>query len=104
MNSIADTFYEFDGFRLDPVRRLLTREGVTVPLKPKVFDTLLVLVLRRGDVVDKEDLLKEVWGGLAVEEIGLTKNISTLRKALGESRDEHRYIVTVPGRGYSFVA
>jgi DNA-binding winged helix-turn-helix (wHTH) protein/tetratricopeptide (TPR) repeat protein len=75
-----------------------------VPLKPKIFETLLVLVSSAGILVEKETLIQEVWGGVAVEEGGLTKNISILRKTLGESPDEHQFIVTVPGRGYRFVA
>ncbi len=104
MSSLINHLYEFGEFRLDPTRRLLKRDGKLVPLKPKVFDTLLVLVTSGGIVVEKDELLKEVWGGVAVEEVGLAKNISTLRKALGESPEEHRYIVTVPGRGYRFVS
>ena len=104
MSRVINGFYEFGGYRLDPVRRLLTRDGHVVPLKPKIFDTLLVLVSSAGSLIEKEALMQEVWGGVAVEEGGLTKNISILRKTLGESPDEHQYIVTVPGRGYRFVA
>src|SRR5262249_53180883 len=97
-------FYEFGPFRLDPGKRLLLRNGEPLPLRPKAFDTLLVLVQNSGRVLDKDELMQAVWGATIVEEGGLTRNISVLRKTLGESPDEHRYIVTVPGRGYCFVA
>jgi DNA-binding winged helix-turn-helix (wHTH) protein/TolB-like protein len=97
-------FYEFDPFRVDSLKRLLLRDGLPVPLKPKVFDTLLVLVENSGRVVDKDELMQSVWPDTAVEENNLTQNISAIRKALGERRDEHRFVVTVPGRGYRFVA
>ncbi|HJQ24180.1 MAG TPA: winged helix-turn-helix domain-containing protein [Blastocatellia bacterium] len=96
--------YEFGGFRLDAVKRLLWREGEPVPLTSKSFETLLALVESRGEILDKEALLNRVWPDTVVEEKNLTINISALRKALGESPQEHRYIVTVPGRGYRFVA
>jgi TolB-like protein/DNA-binding winged helix-turn-helix (wHTH) protein/Tfp pilus assembly protein PilF len=96
-------FYEFGPFRLDPVKRLLLREGKTVALTPKAFDTLLALVERSGQVMEKDELMRAVWGETIVEEVGLARNVSVLRKALGENPDEHRYIVTVPGRGYRFV-
>ncbi|HXG67949.1 MAG TPA: transcriptional regulator [Blastocatellia bacterium] len=96
--------YEFGPFRLDPTSRLLRRDGEVVPLKPKVFDTLLLLVANHGQVVSKDRLMEAVWPDTAVEENNLTQNISALRKALGERPNEHRYIVTVPGQGYRFVA
>jgi len=95
--------YEFGPFRVDPLRRLLWREGKAVPLHPKAFEVLLVLVERGGSMVEKDELMRLVWPGTAVEDNNLTRNISTLRKALGEEPDEHRYIVTIPGRGYRFV-
>ncbi len=96
--------YEFGPFRIDPEKRLLRRNGEVVPLTPKVFDTLLLLVESRGQLVSKDDLINRLWPDSFVEETGLTRNISILRKALGESPHEHQYIVTVPGRGYRFVA
>src|SRR5947209_3806760 len=97
--------YEFGDFRLDASKRLLLRGGgEVVPLTPKVFDTLLYLVERGGVVVDKDELMRGVWPDTVVEENNLNQNISTLRRVLGESRGEHRYILTVPGRGYRFVA
>jgi DNA-binding winged helix-turn-helix (wHTH) protein/tetratricopeptide (TPR) repeat protein len=95
--------YEFGPFRLDPLRRRLLRDDRPVPLTPKAFDTLLALVEQPGQVVEKDTLMKAVWGDTIVEEVGLARNVSSLRKVLGELPDEHRYIVTVPGRGYSFV-
>src|SRR3954470_7443145 len=98
------TFYEFGGFRADPVRRRLMLGGEQVPLTPKAFSILLVLLERRGEVVEKEDLIQKVWPDTFVTEANLTQNVSSLRKALGERANDHRYVVTVPGRGYSFVA
>ena len=101
----AQVVYRFNGFRLDPVRRLLFgADGQPIPLKPKVFATLLYLVERPGELVDKEALLEAVWPHVVVEENNLNKAISTLRQVFGETRDEHRFIVTEPGRGYRFVA
>jgi Tol biopolymer transport system component/DNA-binding winged helix-turn-helix (wHTH) protein len=96
--------YEFGEFTLDVDRRILLRGGQPVVLAPKVFETLLALVEPGGRTVTREELLDRVWGGAAVEEGGLSRNISILRKALGEKPDEHLYIVTVPGRGYQFAA
>lgn len=99
-------FYEFGPFRLDAVKRVLLREGQPVPLTPKAFETLLVLIQNSGRVMGKDDLMQLLWPDsfIEIEEANLSVNISTLRKALGESRSEHRYIVTVPGRGYRFAA
>jgi Tol biopolymer transport system component/DNA-binding winged helix-turn-helix (wHTH) protein len=96
--------YGFGEFRLDVDRRVLLRAGQPVVLAPKVFDTLLALVENGGRTVTREELLDRVWGRAAVEEGGLSRNISILRKTLGEKRDEHLYIVTVPGQGYRFAA
>ncbi len=96
--------YEFDSFRIDVQKRLLWRAGEVQALTPKAFDTLLALVERRGRVIEKDELMNAVWGETIVEEGALSRNIYLLRKSLGELKDEHRYIVTVPGRGYRFVA
>src|SRR5436309_7534294 len=104
MNQQTKHFYEFGFFRLDPVKRVLSMDGKPLPLTAKVFDTLLVLVERRGQVVEKGELMKLLWPDSFVEEANLTQNVSLLRKVLGESPNDHRYIVTVPGRGYRFVA
>lgn len=104
MTRLVGQIYEFGTFRLDTVRRLLLREGQIVQLTPKAFETLLALVENRERVVDKDELLRMIWSDAVVEERNLTVNVSTIRKALGEGAGEHRYIVTVPGRGYRFVA
>src|SRR5215470_1350356 len=97
-------FYAFTPFQIDPIKRLLFKESEPVPLTPKDFDLLLELVENSGEVLTKEELLLRVWPDTVVEEGNLNRHISTLRKALGESPDKHEYIVTVPGRGYRFVA
>src|SRR5438067_2458370 len=95
---------KFDQFTIDPERRRLLRAGEPVPLTPKTFDTLLTLVRERGRVVEKSELMQMLWPDTAVEENNLSQKISAARKALGERSDEGRYIRTVPGRGYRFVA
>ena len=104
MNLPSAPFYEFGPFRLDTVRSLLLRNGEQVSLSPKAFETLSVLVRNRGRVVRKEELIKQIWPDSYVEESNLTQNIFVLRKALGEGPNDHRYIVTIPGQGYRFVA
>src|SRR5262245_62086038 len=98
--------YEFGDFRFDGTRRLLfakdMSEALDVP--PKALDLLLYLLERPGDLLEKDRLIAELWPGLVVEEGSLTHLISVLRRALGESRGENRYIATVHGRGYRFVA
>lgn len=96
--------YQFGEFRVDPVRRRLLRSSEPVPVTSKCFSLLVVLLERHGAVVDKEELFREVWPDTYVTEANLTQNVSSLRKALGERAGDKRYIVTVPGRGYSFVA
>jgi TolB-like protein len=104
MNDPLSNFYEFGPFRLDTQRCLLLREGVPMNLSPKAFETLLVLVENNGRVMKKEELIARIWPNSFVEEGNLTQNIFVLRKALGEGPNEHRYIVTIPGQGYRFVA
>jgi TolB-like protein len=97
--------YEFSGFRLDAAhRKLLSPAGAPLHLTSRVFDTLLYLLEHRGELVDKAALMQAVWPGAVVEENNLNQAITALRKALGEKRGEHRFIVTEPGRGYRFVA
>ena len=96
--------YEFGPYRIDAGERLLRRGGELVSLPPKVADTLLVLVRSAGRMVDKSDLMKAVWPDTFVEEGALTRNISLLRKTLGDAGDEAAYIETIPRRGYRFVA
>jgi len=100
----AAHFYQFGAFLLDPAKCVLVRNGEIVPITPKAFEMLLVLVQHRGEVLEKDDLLRRLWPDTVVEENNLARNISALRKALDEHPNEHRYILTVPGRGYRFVA
>ena len=97
-------FYEFGPFRIDPEERLLRRNGDVVPLPPKAFDTLLLLVRNSGRALDKNVLMKELWPDTFVEEANLAQHISLLRKALGENPTEPQYIETIPRRGYRFLA
>src|SRR5713101_3194330 len=97
--------YEFGAFRVDASKRLLARDGMPVPLTPKVFDTLLHLVQHSGTVLDKDQLMRAIWPDTVVEENNLNQNISALRRILGEAQDgKSSYIETVPRRGYRFVA
>src|SRR5690349_14637790 len=103
MDDEAAVIYEFAGRRLDPVRRQLTHGGKPVALFPRCFDALLLLVERRGELLDKDFLLKALWPDVVVDENSLAKVISDIRRALGEHRDAGS-IETVPRRGYRFVA
>ena len=94
--------YEFGPFRVDPEKELLLRGEEAVALTPKTFQILLVLVRHSQEIVTKEDMLKTVWPDTFVEEANLSRNIFLLRKALGETPQDHQYVVTVPGRGYRF--
>lgn len=98
-------YYRFEGFLLDILRReLRDSDGNLVPLTAKAFDVLCVLIERRDAVVDKEALLATVWPGRVVEENNLTQAIAALRRAFGVSAHDRRFLVTIPGRGYRFVA
>ena len=96
--------YEFGPYRIDTRERLLRRGDELIPLPPKVGATLLALVGSGGRMLEKGDLLKTVWPDTFVEEGALTRNISLLRKTLGDSGDPPAYIETIPRRGYRFVA
>jgi Tol biopolymer transport system component/DNA-binding winged helix-turn-helix (wHTH) protein len=101
----VDVTYRFSGFSVDPVRRLLFGpNGQPIALTPRVFETLLYFLEHRGELLKKQALLDAVWPHVIVEENNLNQAISTLRRILGETRDDHRFIVTEPGRGYRFVA
>jgi TolB-like protein/DNA-binding winged helix-turn-helix (wHTH) protein/Flp pilus assembly protein TadD len=105
MQATPAHLYEFGNFRLDTTKRLLQRlDGTTVPLTPRVFETLLYMVEHHDTVLDKERLMEAVWPDSIVEENNLSQNISTLRRIFGETPGSNTYIVTVPGRGYRFVA
>jgi TolB-like protein/DNA-binding winged helix-turn-helix (wHTH) protein/Tfp pilus assembly protein PilF len=105
MQTPPANLYEFGAFQLDPVKRLLRRlDGTAVPLAPRVFDTLLYMVEHRDSVMDKERIMEAVWPDSIVEENNLAQAIWKLRQIFGETPGSHSYIVTVPGRGYRFVA
>ncbi len=96
--------YEFGPFQMIPSERQLLKVGQPVPLKPKSFDLLIVLVENHGRLVEKEQLMKQVWPDSFVEEANLSVTVSALRRALGEGSDDRTYIETVPRHGYRFVA
>src|SRR6476646_10813698 len=96
--------FEFGRFRLDSGERLLWRDHEVVPITPKAFDLLLVLLKDSGQVITKDELMKRVWPDTVVEGANLSHNIYKLREALGEGRNGQKYIETVPRRGYRFVA
>jgi len=104
MSRQVKQLYEFGAFCLDPAEHTLLRDGQPIPLRPKVYDLLVVLVENRGHLVDKEQLMSSVWAEEFVEEGNINKNISMLRQALGESGGGTKFIETVPKRGYRFVA
>jgi eukaryotic-like serine/threonine-protein kinase len=104
MSHQSKHFYDFGRYRLDAGERLLLCDGEVVPVTPKAFDLLLVLVKHSGHLLKKEELLKAVWADTFVEEANLSWNISHIRKALGDAGDQGRYIETVPKLGYRFVA
>ena len=94
----------FGPFRLDPRGRTLSRDGVDVALGARSLDILCMLTAARGNLVTKDELMARVWPGLAVEDNTIQVHVSALRKALGEDASGRRYILTVPGRGYRFIA
>jgi TolB-like protein/DNA-binding winged helix-turn-helix (wHTH) protein/Tfp pilus assembly protein PilF len=102
----AHLIYEFGEFRLDALRRVLSLrdDGQPLQVTGKALDALLYMVERAGQVLDKRTLMSALWPDVVVEEGNLTQTIHTLRRILGERPDEHRFIVTVAGRGYRFVA
>ncbi len=97
-------FFEFDDFRVDTEKRILLRGDERIALTPKVFETLMVFLEHRGEVLEKNYLMNLLWQESFVEESNLTQNVAVLRRALGENSKEHKFILTVPGRGYKFVA
>lgn len=96
--------YCFDGFEVDPTNRELRRDGVVIPLRGKVFDVLLVFAENPDRLLSKDELIEKVWNEDFVEEGNLARNVSTLRKVLGDTGREHKYIATIPGHGYRFIA
>src|SRR5215203_2873728 len=104
MSEAQKQIYEFDEFRVDPAKRLLTKgDGEQIPLTPKVFETLLYLIRHAGKVIGKDELMREIWTDSIVEENNLNQNISILRRVFGEKPGEQRFIVTIAGHGYRFV-
>jgi DNA-binding winged helix-turn-helix (wHTH) protein/TolB-like protein/Tfp pilus assembly protein PilF len=104
MNGSDNHRVAFAEFELDRAHRRLYRDGETVPLYSKAFDLLVFLIEHNGDVVQKSEILDMVWADQFVEEANLSVQISALRKALGETTYEPRFLITVPGVGYKFVA
>src|SRR4029079_19297487 len=100
----ANLFYEFGPFRLDVREQRLLREGEVVALTPKAVETLRVLIEHRGQLVERSDLMKSVWGDVYVEDGNLSVAVSMLRKVLGDDTNVAKYIETIPRRGYKFVA
>jgi TolB-like protein/DNA-binding winged helix-turn-helix (wHTH) protein/Tfp pilus assembly protein PilF len=103
MSVVETREYRFGEFELDPARRRLSRNGEELPLNPKAFDMLVELIRSSGAVVSKDELLERVWPDQIVEENNLSVHVSALRKLLGEGNGV-KYIATVPGKGYAFVA
>jgi Tol biopolymer transport system component/DNA-binding winged helix-turn-helix (wHTH) protein len=104
MSNSVRPLYEFEGFRLNPAERLLARYGTLVPLAPKAFEMLVVLVSNSGRLLTKDELMQAVWPDTVVEENNLDKTISALRKALDWNDSECKLIETVRGHGYRFIA
>ncbi len=105
MDNTAPAAYVFEGFRLDLARRRLTDPtGNTVPLSGRAYDVLAYLVVNRARVVSKDEIMRAVWPRVVVEENNLNQAIYVLRRALLDSRGTPRFIVTVAGRGYQFIA
>ncbi len=104
METLSETKLRFNNFEIDCSRRILTRDGEPLALKSKTFDLLQHLIKNRGIIVTKDELLTNIWPGQFVEENNLTVQISALRKVFGGKNGSNRFITTVPGKGYSFVA
>lgn len=104
MDVPAGRVHQFDGYEVDTLRRELRRGGVVLPLTSKAFDVLCALIARRHEVVAKDVLMALVWPGRIVEENNLNQAIAAVRRAFGVDAQDHRFILTVPGRGYRFVA
>jgi len=104
MTDTGKRIYEFGPFHIDSVERLLYRREEMIPLTPKVIDTLLVLLGNAGRVLEKDELIRAIWPDSFVEEGGLARNISLLRKVFEESAGEEPFIETIPRRGYRFIA
>ena len=104
MSLKTGSFYEFGEFRLEPSEQLLTRHGRALPLPPKAFELLVLLVENGGRLLSKDQIMQAVWPGSVVEEANLTVTISMIRKALGDRESGSQHIETVPKKGYRFVS
>jgi TolB-like protein/DNA-binding winged helix-turn-helix (wHTH) protein/Tfp pilus assembly protein PilF len=104
MSKEINQIYEFGEFHLETAERLLLRAGKPISLTPKAFEMLLALIRSGGHVVEKDELMEQVWPDAFVEEANLARHVWALRKALGDDDDAHQYIETVPKLGYRFVA
>jgi len=100
----APRLFSFGPFVADPLRGTLRKSGALVALTPKAFEVLVVFLQRPGEILEKDELLKLAWPNTIVEENNLARHVSTLRKVFDDHSSDHQYIVTVPGRGYRFVA
>ena len=96
--------YVFGSFELNPAQRVLLCNGQPIGLTARCFDLLWLLIRNRHRMLSRRELFDTLWDGLCVEDANLTVNVSLLRKALGESRHQPRYVATLPRRGYRFVA
>src|SRR5690242_6731127 len=101
---VANPHYRFGDFTVDTDQKLLLRQDKELPLTPKLFETLLILVENSGRIVQKEQFMERLWPHTFVEEANLTSNIRQLRKSLGDNAREPHYIETVTKRGYRFIA
>src|SRR5882672_4763202 len=104
MSLLIQHSYQFGEHTVDTGQRVLLRMGKPVPLTPKVFDMLLILLENGGRIVEKEELMSRLWPDTFVEEANLTSNIQQLRKALGDDARHPQFIETVARRGYRFIA
>jgi len=101
---MAAQVYVFESFRLDVRERQLLCNGSIIPVRGKVFDTLCALVRHPGRLLRKRELMQAIWPDTVVEENNLEHNLCVLRKILGQSKKDKRFIETVPRQGYRFVA
>src|SRR4030095_12745513 len=104
MSSLTNQLYRFGDFTLDLDQRVLSRAARPVPLTPKVFDTLQILVEYRGRIVEKDELMRRLWPDTFVEGANITHNIQQQKKFLNECARNPRYVGTVARRGYRFIA
>src|SRR5260370_38328905 len=103
MGDLTNSVYEFGEFQLDAANKMLVRNGIQVPLTPKVFDTLTLLLEHPGQLIEKDEFMRQLWPETFVEESALVENISRLRRALGDA-EAKRFIVTLPKHAYRFLS